>query len=419
MTNPFTPTFGVIPAHMAGREHIISELIRALEAGPGDPGLTTILTGARGTGKTALLSYLADEASSRGWVAVNVSALPGMLDEILQQTLKHSSHLIERRGALKLAAIKVADLAEIQFQSADNDHPTWRIGMEEALDKLAETDAGLLITVDEVREDLDEMVQLASVFQHFVRDRRRVALFMAGLPTHVSGLLQNKSVSFLRRANFHELGVVSDFDIEQAMRKTIEDGGRGVSPEALSRAVQLTEGFPYMMQLVGYRAWNESPERNDVTLEDVDSGGLYARNDLQRKVFDTTFCELSKGDVRFLAAMLDDEGPSALADIASVWKRRATTPRNTKSVSWSKASLSTTAKERCASPCPCSKTIFGKDWGNRTGRPRTRPIFSAQHKSQPQGGKAAGFGLGVLRGCEMIRRRLMPDSCGHCCDRRP
>lgn len=38
MTNPFTPTFGVIPAHMAGREHIISELIRALEAGPGDPG---------------------------------------------------------------------------------------------------------------------------------------------------------------------------------------------------------------------------------------------------------------------------------------------------------------------------------------------------------------------------------------------
>lgn len=94
MTNPFTPTFGVIPAHMAGREHIISELIRALEAGPGDPGLTTILTGARGTGKTALLSYLADEASSRGWIAANVSALPGMLDEILQQTLKYSSHLI-------------------------------------------------------------------------------------------------------------------------------------------------------------------------------------------------------------------------------------------------------------------------------------------------------------------------------------
>lgn len=94
MTNPFTPTFGVIPAHMAGREHIISELIRALEAGLGDPGLTTILTGARGTGKTALLSYLADEASSRGWIAANVSALPGMLDEILQQTLKYSSHLI-------------------------------------------------------------------------------------------------------------------------------------------------------------------------------------------------------------------------------------------------------------------------------------------------------------------------------------
>ena len=316
MTNPFTPTFGVIPAHMAGREHIISELIRALEAGPGDPGLTTILTGARGTGKTALLSYLADEASSRGWVAVNVSALPGMLDEILQQTLRNSSHLIERKGAFKLSGIKVADLAEIQFQSADNDHPTWRIRMEEALGQLAEADAGLLITVDEVREDLDEMVQLASVFQHFVRDRRRVALFMAGLPTHVNGLLQNKSVSFLRRANFHELGVVSDFDIEQAMRKTIEDGGRGVSPEALSRAVQLTAGFPYMMQLVGYRAWNASPDSPLISEDDVLEGSRFARNDLQRKVFDTTFRELSKGDVRFLVAMLEDDGPSELADVA-------------------------------------------------------------------------------------------------------
>ena len=121
MTNPFTPTFGVIPAHMAGREHIISELIRALEAGPGDPGLTTILTGARGTGKTALLSYLADEASSRGWIAANVSALPGMLDEILQQTLKYSSHLIRlssgKTGVTGLEGPELGSIFSAQHKS--------------------------------------------------------------------------------------------------------------------------------------------------------------------------------------------------------------------------------------------------------------------------------------------------------------
>ena len=33
-------------------------------------------------------------------------------------------------------------------------------------------------------------------------------------------------------------------------------------------------------------------------------------------MFDTTFRELSKGDVRFLVAMLEDDGPSELADVA-------------------------------------------------------------------------------------------------------
>lgn len=71
-----------------------------------------------------------------------------------------------------------------------------------------------------------------------------------------------------------------------------------------------------MMQLVGYRAWNASPDSPLISENDVLEGSRFARNDLQRKVFDTTFRELSKGDVRFLTAMLEDEGPSELADVA-------------------------------------------------------------------------------------------------------
>lgn len=92
--NPFTPTFGSIPAQMAGREDVIEELTRALDNGVGDPNLTTILSGARGTGKTALLSYLADRADECGWISVNVSALLGMLEELLQQAWKRRSTLL-------------------------------------------------------------------------------------------------------------------------------------------------------------------------------------------------------------------------------------------------------------------------------------------------------------------------------------
>ncbi len=315
-SNPFTPTFGVVPAFMAGREDITSELLAALEEGVGNPNLTTIISGARGTGKTALLTYLSDAAQAQGWVSVNVSALLGMLEEIVQQAHAASAHLIDTSTSAKLASLKLGDIAEVQFSDSLEAAPTWRIRMGELLDALAETDTGLLITVDEVRDDLDEMIQLASAFQHFVRERRKVALFMAGLPAHVSALLQDKSVSFLRRANFYNIGIVSDFEVEEALGKTFNEGGREATPEALKEAVQLIGGFPYMMQLVGYRAWNASPDSPLISEDDVLEGSRFARNDLQRKVFDTTFRELSKGDVRFLVAMLEDDGPSELADVA-------------------------------------------------------------------------------------------------------
>ena len=51
----------------------------------------------------------------------------------------------------------------------------------------------MLFTVDEVDPTLDEMVQLAAFYQHFVREGRKVALLMAGLPHNISSLLNNKT----------------------------------------------------------------------------------------------------------------------------------------------------------------------------------------------------------------------------------
>lgn len=91
--NPFTPTFGMVPPFMAGRDRLLEEMGRAFEDGPGNPNLSSILVGARGTGKTALLSRIADEARSRGWLAINTVAADGMLEDIIQQAGKAAAHL--------------------------------------------------------------------------------------------------------------------------------------------------------------------------------------------------------------------------------------------------------------------------------------------------------------------------------------
>lgn len=314
--NPFTPTFGQIPPFMAGRSEVVRELIRALDSGVGDPNLSTIFVGARGTGKTALLTYLGEEALSRGWITASVSAVPGMLEDIEERTLVAAGEFVETPDRMHVRGINVGQLLGVEWEHERPPVGNWRTRMTNLLEMLAEHEVGLLIAVDEVRVDLDEMVQLASVYQHFVREGRKVSLLMAGLPSKVSALLMDDSVSFLRRANYHQLGRVDDGEICIALRKTVESAGGAVSDGALEVASAAVGGFPYMMQLVGYHMWNES-EGEEIGVADAMRGAEYAARDIEKKILETTYRELSKGDVRFLMAMLEDEGDeSSLADIA-------------------------------------------------------------------------------------------------------
>ena len=42
------------------------------------------------------------------------------------------------------------------------------------------------------------------------------------------------------------------------MKRTIEDSGKRIEERALDQAVRTIGGFPFMMQLVGYRSWQEA-----------------------------------------------------------------------------------------------------------------------------------------------------------------
>lgn len=314
--NPFTPSFGQVPPCMAGREHIIESIAHAFDKGPGDPNLSTIFVGARGTGKTALLTYLAEEALAHGWVSANVSAVDGMLEDVIERSIESASELVGARGGARVKGVSVGGLFGVEWEYRDSRSGNWRTRMNALIKELEAQGTGLLITVDEVRADLDEMVQLVSVYQHFVREGKKVALLMAGLPYKVSSLLTDESVSFLRRAQCHHLGRIPDCDIESALRKTVEHAGRIIDLQALSRAVDKIDGFPYMMQLVGYRMWDVRPDEEDISLEDAEKGISVASREMKSRIVETTYHELSNGDVRFLKAMLPDRKESRLTDIA-------------------------------------------------------------------------------------------------------
>lgn len=315
--NPFTPTFGMIPPFMAGREGLIEELSSAFANGLGDPNLCTIISGARGTGKTALLSFLSSEAASQGWISANTTASVGMLEDILDQATVAARDFLDSLGGRKLRGITVGQFVGLEWDNEPLRAGNWRTQMNALLDQLKEQDVGLLITVDEVKVRFEEMKQLARVYQHFVREGRKVALLMAGLPHAVSALLNDEDVSFLRRARKHTLGRIADAEIRDALVLTVEENGRRIGHDALDFAVKAIDGFPYMMQLVGYSMWAEHPSSLEISLADAERGAELARAEMVEGIVAYTYRELSDGDKRFLAAMLPDKKASSLADVAS------------------------------------------------------------------------------------------------------
>lgn len=309
MKNLFTPNFGQVPFFLAGREEVVGDITRALDNTPGDPNQTTILIGSRGTGKTALLRTMADEANQRGWIAVNVACSPGLLEDVEQQAMRNAASFLEKKEGMRLKGLSLASIIGVQWEYQEGMSPNWRSRMTDILESLSEHDLGLFITIDEVDPSLDEMIQLATVYQLLASEGRKIALLMAGLPHQVSLLLANKAVSFLRRSAQCYLGNISDEDVEVAFRATVDASGKEIDDSALHDAVAAIGGFPYMLQLVGFRSWQVTG--NAATIEDkaVACGAHLAEKDMRSRVLKSTLDELSDTDLEFLRAMLDADGP--------------------------------------------------------------------------------------------------------------
>lgn len=334
--NPFRPSFGTTPPLLVGRESMATAFGDALDNGPGDPGLATLYTGARGIGKTVMLNEAESQAKERGWIVLSETATPQMLTRMVAEGLPYLARLLEFPDVeRRITGVTLPGLGGGVSGTAvpvNRAAAGLRTQINALTDHLAAHETGLLITVDEIhgaqKEDLREV---CAVIQHCFREERPVAFAAAGLPGAVEDLLGDKVLTFLRRADRHHLEPVAVADVSDALARPIEATGRSITSDALAVAAEATRGYPFLIQLIGHWIWRTEPDKARIDTRQARAGIEAARDRLGTLLHQPTLNDCSDRDRAFLAAMARDEaGTSKMGDIAArmgVDRRYASTYR--------------------------------------------------------------------------------------------
>ena len=100
----------------------------------------------------------------------------------------------------------------------------------------------------------------------------------------VDDLLEEPSVTFLRRAQQRTLGAISLPKVRDSYIQTVKDAGLYVDAETADLAAHKSMGHPYMVQLVGYYMWRSAVRRGSQVIErhDVEDGHADAISEVLR-----------------------------------------------------------------------------------------------------------------------------------------
>lgn len=321
VSNPFKPSAGSSPPELIGREASLERIREGVQDGPGAPGRVSLFSGARGIGKTVMLNEVESAYLADGWLRVRLTATPSMLGQLqadVRRLISEQSPGAKRR----LTGVSAGGVGVDWENTATTRSADLRSDVEALLDLLA-PDRGLLVTIDEVHGgERNQLREIAALSQHMIRDDREFALAMAGLPSSVSNLLSDHVLTFLRRADRHDLKALPVDDVEDALRHTVESSGRRLDRAEARTAAAATAGYPFLVQLVGYYSWRAGDGAR-ITAKNVDEGIRTARQRLRDLVHETALNDLSDVDRDFLVAMAEDEGPSRVSDLATRLGRSA------------------------------------------------------------------------------------------------
>ena len=242
--NPFSLDFGGTPYLMIPRHIEKQKIVSAFTAEIPTTHIFMIM-GARGNGKTVLMSSVKDELIENSeWLHVDISPESNML-EVLAASLiqkskkKYSKKKMDFNLDLKIASFGVSSETDSKYSSVYTD-------LDNIIEYLRDRKTKILITVDEAVNS-KSMRELTTYFQHCLRERYPVFLLMTGLYKNIRALQNNRSQTFLKRAPRIILGSLSLIRITQQYQEVFS-----LETKKAEEMAKHTEGYSYAFQILGY-----------------------------------------------------------------------------------------------------------------------------------------------------------------------
>jgi hypothetical protein len=347
--NPYTPNAGAQPPAVLGRDVQLSTfdlLLRRISAGRTEQSM--IITGLRGVGKTVLLGRFRAKAQELGWVVLErevskhddeqfrrqmVSAIRTSLFEMSPKArwgdrmrraaavLKSFSVSVDPTGTLTGgidvdAAQGFADQQDLQADFTD-----LLVAVGEAA---KDADKGLVMLFDEVQFlSTSQLEALISALHKTVQRGLPVTMVGAGLPQIAELAGDAKSYSE-RLFKFPRIENLDDNDARAALAEPAQAEDADYSEGALDLALEVTGGYPYFLQELGYAVWGVA-EGPTITREDIAMSIPTYEAKLDESFFRVRLDRATEMERIYLRAMAE-LGPEAqkAQDVAAVIGRKST-----------------------------------------------------------------------------------------------
>lgn len=286
--NPFTLMFGKEPLLTIRRDQVISRIFSDFSS-PLPSSQTYILVGARGAGKTVVLTELYKTFESEGWVVADVNPHRNILEDLAAQ--------IYEKGKVKRLFLKGA--LDISFHgisfTLEGKEPVSSISavVERMLTHLQKKGKKLLVTIDEVTSN-DRIREFAHDFQSLARRGLPIFLVMTGLYENVMSLQNDKSLTFLYRAPKILLSPLDLKAIEKSYAKEL-----AVNEELAKSLANMTRGYGFGYQLLGYLFYSKRKIDQDF-LDEFDY-------QLRINAYDKIWSSVSENEKRILRILCRGE----------------------------------------------------------------------------------------------------------------